>query len=528
MRQIGLLGLFGWCFFSIAVDGQAAQNGHRLPIQFHGNQVIIDEIYRSQIKLGPRAKINKRTAATIQSQLTAFLRRSGYSLAWVRCKPVSGAIRVEIDEGRLERIVFLGRSTINTLRMKMEFDLPFQVFNRPLLERKLNYLKERHGLSAVYYQLVSLAQVDHPGPQLDQIADLNTNWIFPKKGRYELRIHMGGGGRWRLGSGIDLEYDFPDGFVFGGHYRGRGLIFDSDRFILGASVGLKFRSDILDGHDYLALSRLVAQKRWYTPSLVGDGFRPFIWFRSALESRQRSDLLLEIYYRERLECSLNLSLDLGDLFQISIGSGVEGRFIFGVEQDAAAAEKVGDRAQLRPFVASRIEANFQPNLLRLDRRHRLVLDVRQTWLEGVESFGKARFFYSKVFGIGWHDLRFRANGAWLWGKVLFEDEEHVGGRYVRGVFGDRYFVKRVFGLSLEFRFSLVRDVVKVGAFSDLAVLGKLDRINDTDEACFATSSGFGFHLLILDAFQFDLYYGIGFAIDEDVQHGPSASLKKVF
>ena len=93
--------------------------------------------------------------------------------------------------------------------------------------------------------------------------------------------------------------------------------------------------------------------------------------------------------------------------------------------------------------------------------------------------------------------------------------------------GDIY-VEKVAGLSLEFRLSLARDLFKLGVFHDAAVFGELDRAGGGETFRFANSFGLGFHALILDTFQLDLYYAFGFNSEEDFDHGPSASLKKVF
>ena len=92
----------------------------------------------------------------------------------------------------------------------------------------------------------------------------------------------------------------------------------------------------------------------------------------------------------------------------------------------------------------------------------------------------------------------------------------MGGRYVRGVFGDRYYVKRVAALALEFRWSLARDLYKISVFHDLAVYGELDREHGGD------------HPRVADAFGLNLYYSFGFTSDGKFDRGVSASISKAF
>jgi hypothetical protein len=186
--------------------------------------------------------------------------------------------------------------------------------------------------------------------------------------------------------------------------------------------------------------------------------------------------------------------------------------------------------QFRPFALGRLEWLFNPIEVRRDNRHVWSLEERHYWSTPGGQLDRLSLYYQKVFNFGWNDLRLKTSGVWLWGNgVEFDDEEPVGGRYVRGVFGDRYYVRRVANLSLEFRLSISRDVYKVSVFHDLAVFGALEgekRHNETAKA--ADSFGLGFHVLILDLFQLDLYYAIGFNSDKNFDHGIALSLTNVF
>jgi hypothetical protein len=486
-------------------------------------------VYLAVLDLPSTARANRATAALVERRLLDFLYRAGYVLADVHTQVVDGAIEVLVDEGRLEKIIFLGAGTIRTLRLKLDLSLPHHIFNRPNLVRQLKYLGKRHGVSKVTFKLVPVRFVDHDGHQVEDLGKINGQAVIQPHARYQLHIRFGESD-WGTGFGLDLEYDFPDGLTLGGYYRGTDFLFEDDRWLAGARAGGKVRSDLDDGEPYLALSRAAVEFKWYTPSLVGRGLRPYLWFRSDLVSRQRRDLEVEIYYGERLEGSLNLGYEFVDGVAFSIGGGVEEKFVFGVEYRQEHTTSLSEGSRFRPFILGKADLEFGSREVRRDRRHQLELEGRHYWVQGLHSFGEAALRYQKVFELGWHDLWIKSRGTWLWGDIQFYDEEPVGGRYVRGCFGDRYYVHRVGNLTLEFRLSLARDLVKLSIFHDLAVFGEMDRdpAGGGEIVRVADSFGLGFHVLILDAFQLDFYYGFGFTSEEDFDHGLAVSLKKVY
>jgi len=312
-------------------------------------------------------------------------------------------------------------------------------------------------------------------------------------------------------------------------YQGADLLFDRDRFYTGGRAGAQMRNRINGGRLYPALSRAVAEAWWATPPLGFEGFRTALRLGSDLRSRQRSDRSVEIYYRESLEGSLWWSFEIVPGIALVAGGGCEYRILFGVEMADANAPPVEEGETLRPFAGGGLHFVFDPDEPRLDRHHLLEANLRHAWQQGSDVLGMADLSYRKVFGFGWHDLIVSTAGVWIWGAATFDDEEPVGGRHLRGVFGNRYWVERVADLKLEFRFSLARDLFKLSVFHDLAVFGQLDPVSGDETARVADSVGLGFHALILDLFQFDFYYGLGWTSEGgEFDHGLAVRLKKVF
>jgi hypothetical protein len=525
-RHKGRWGLLVFGLFAVFLFCSSSLAGQKPRIKIFGNRVIIDEVYRTVIDLPKNARADRAAARLVKKQLLDFLRRSGYVLANIEANVVRNSIRLDVDEGRLERIVFLGVGTFRTLQLKLDLSLPHHVFNRPYLKRQLRSLARKYDIGDVSYLLVPVEKVKHKGPQIG-LGEISGHEMIPSPGSYELRILVGRAG-WGTGLDLDLDYDFPDGLTFGVGYKEVDLVFEDDRWSVGGKAGFKLREHLEGGDPFISVSRVVLEGRWYTPSLIGEGFRPFIWLRGDLASQQRADLDTDLYYSSRLEASLNLGYEFVDGFMVFAGGGASERFIFAVDQLDPASIPVEESAQLRPFVLGRVELVFNTSQMRRDRKHKLNLETRYFWHEKNEGFGLSTAQYQKVFEFGWHDFWLKTRGAYLWGDFLFDDEEPVGGRYVRGVFGDKWFVSKVINLVLEFRLSLARDIFKLSLFHDLAVFAERNRTDHSEIARVSNCFGLGFHALVLDLIQLDIYYSVGFASDGDFDHGFSASLKKVF
>ncbi len=511
-------------FFWLVPVVQARQFDEVPKVEIHGNKVIVDEVYHAIIKMPAKARANRATARLIRKQLLQFLHRAGYSLATAKAGASGDTIHIDLNEGRLQKIVYLGCGTLRALQLKLSVNLPHHVFNRPYLVRQLKQLSKKYGIAYVSYRLVRTEKVAHQGPQFD---DLGGDLLFPLQASHQLHIKVGRG-EWDVGLDMDLEFDFPDGLTFGTNYQNRGFLFAEDRWRFGGRAGAKLRERLEGSDPYLALSRAQLEWKWFTPPLIGKGFKSYLWFKSNLVSRQRADLDAEIYYTEDLEASLHFGYEIAPGMMISVGGGADQRYLFGIEQLSSATHIIEPSARFQPFAMGKVDLVLDTKDLRRDRRHVLMLEGRHYWVEGTRELGKVMTQYRKVFAFGWHDLWLKTRMTWLWGNVTFDNEEPVGGRYVRGVFGNKFYVRRVGNLSLEFRMSLARDLFKFSLFHDLAVFGELDRDDDSEQISWADSLGVGFHALILDLFQLNLYYSFGFASDGGFDQGLSASLRKVF
>lgn len=526
------------CATALAVLWVGLANAHgdsALAIELHGNEVLTDEVYRAALgrTTGPATEA---LATELASRAEAFLRAAGFELGTVDGRAHEGRIHLFVDEGLLEKVVFRGRLTFQMLRLKLALDVPRNVFNRPSLERQLAMLSVQLGIEPPEYELVPTATVKHVGPQVETLGPLGTvkgMALLHPRHAYELHLRFKEH-EWAIGPGLDVRVTYLDGFEVGANYQGRGLLFQGDLWRVGAMGGAGLRQDLLTRTAYAFPSRLLLEGQWYTPALSPSrlSVRGFLWLRGEGLARQRWDLKLEDYLTTNSELSANVQVRGGPTLRLFVGVGLQHFYLFGERGIAWGPALVSqEQRRWRTFGQLGLEAIFDPADARWDRRHALSLDAR-AWANlergrGPEmAYSELRVRWQRVVPLGWHDLLFRGRGTLLVGDVLYPFEEPLG-EHLRGVFGDTYVRSAVSG-STEFRFSLSRDVFKVGLFVDVAGWGELDAARITQTPRIGVAFGPTFHLLFEGMFQMDVGASFGVLTSGRFATGLHAALNKVY
>ncbi len=509
---------------------------HTVPfaLTITGNIVLTTDVYLAVLDLPEDASPDAKTAGDIEEQLTDFLKRSGYVLAVVVAVPIGNAMHVTIDEGRLEKIVFRGRLTFPMVRLRLALDLPRDTFNQPSIERQLAELSRSLNIELPRWELIRSQTVRHLGPQLTDLSMLGTlsgdQLVRPQK-PFELHLFFTEQD-WSTGPGLDVRSSYFDGFELGVNYQGRSALWTDDRWRAGLMAGLGLRNDIDANRLYVFPSRVYGEVQWFTPALdAGGTFRPFLLFTGQGNARQRRDLNLENYFSTTNEVSFNLSLPLLEWLSFYVSFGVQHFLVFGARSPEGTEPTIDidAGARLRTYVQARFEATFETGNGRWDRRHAASIDQRlyaNLARPDQPTYFEMHGNYQKVFALGWHDVWVKGRGTWMTGDVLFPFEEPLGD-HLRGVFGD-IFVRAAAGVKGEFRFSLTRDLYKVGVFLDTAAYGELNRDNGTQRIRFGAAFGPSFHALIEGMFQMDLALSFGIISTGRFNTGVNAFLVKIF
>jgi len=529
LRRLGCALAAAIAFLSAGLAGRrfAAADGEPTLLEIDGNVVLTDEVYRALLQLPDRAEPTPATAHLVEQQIRTFLRRAGYALAVVDATANGEHIRVTVDEGRLAKIVVRGRDAVTTLAVRLQIDLPYDVFNRPQLERLLQ--RYRLGGARVSYALVAVRRVRHSGMQLDPQALMPGADPTPAlpPGSYELHIDFAGSARrgaFALVAGID-----PDSIHLGGGYSAPSDLLRGSSWRLEAQVGANFFDDLPEQTSQLRFSRVRASAGWLAPAIFGAPLRPSLYVREDLLRRQRQDLALESYWWNRLEGSAGLSFAPWRGIELSAELGIQRRDLFATSQlePPAGTMAVEPFREVRPFIALGGRFTLDPERLRADRRHHLAVDVRQ-FIGANDPFWQTEASYRRVVEFGWNDLWLRGAAAVVAGDYGIADAIPLSGRYLRGVFGHDRYLDRVAALGLEYRVSLTRDVFKVGIFHEAAGFRRARGADPKDRVGIGNSFGPSFHALVLDVLQLDLYYAAGFIADGPFDHGVSLRIEKAF
>jgi hypothetical protein len=497
-------------------------------LDIEGNLVLVDEVYLAVVQVPDDAEATAATAAAVAQQILEFLRRAGYELAKVEATAVGGRIVVTLDEGRLARIVVKGRDVASSLVVRLTVELPYDVFNKPQLERMLQ--EHQRGETPVRYTLVPVSEVKHDGLQIDPLALLaGGQSTATAPGAYELHIDFSGGKGGKPGLGVSvIAAVSPDSMRGGAEVRGSSGIVDGDRWDVESQVGAAYFANLRTQAEKLRFSRVLGDGRWLTPAFAVGRIRASLRVREDLARRQRKDLLVESYWWNRVEAAAGFAMEPRRGLDFAVELGAQQRDLFGVSQIEGpdTTMPVGSSSDLVWFVAMTGRLVFDPDRLRVDRRHRVLLDFRQFVDVGRKPLWQLDASYRRVFEFGWNELWLRGTIAGVGGNYGIADA--IPMRFLRGVFGSQFYLDRAAAVILDYRFSIQRDVFKVGLFHELAVFRDAVGSPSPGDGHVGNSFGPSFHALVLDVFQFDLSYAVGFLADGTFDNGISLNLEKAF
>lgn len=499
---------------------------------FHGNIGLVDDVYRTVLDLPAGTKATPPTARAVASRLQKFLHDSGYVLATVHARAEGDQIVVDIDEGRLDKIIFLGGGAFETLRLRLELNLRDGIFNKPELERQLRALGRRLGLGEFAYEVVPVAYVEPSGLQLGFEPTGQSPREFARLGRpYELHVLVQPGVL-RPGISPELEVNSLEGGGLGATWQSGRLLYEQDRYRISGRVAGALRGRLDGSGSYFTFTRLRGDAEYDCPPITG-ALRPSLRVGGDLIDRQRPDLRLEAFRFARLEAGLQLLFLPLPQLSASLGIGVERRLLFSVEPESGVPPVAGPQyslADTRPYADATLSLTFDPESIRRDQHHQLAFGARLYAAPHMGDEGALHLFanYQKMWHAGWNELWLEARGISRTGFVVFPEEESIGGGdFLRGPFGAEY-TRRLVAMDLEYRLSLYRDIFKVGLFHNAVAYSRLDRVSGAETLAAANAVGLGVHLLIIDEFQLDAGYGVGWASGGKFDSGGALAVRQAF
>jgi len=518
---------------TILADAPAAPPGL---LVFKGTLLLNEFVYRTILKLPADAAATPQMVKLITAQLAAFLGEAGYDLAKVRAQIKDGQIEVQVDEGALDRVIVVGTGWITALRFRAALNLPLDVFNRRLFELQMPKLARQFGLRGYRYELWPVHLLDtEPAMQLDDVEELRAMpLIHPARG-YELRI-FAVTVPWSAGFSPEVLLNGQIGYGVGGRYRWKDLLQEGDRWQTHFRLGGAFRSTLDESSStFLVNSNDLLTARWLSKPWGGSnsGLRMTVAPRAELWDLQRRDLSIQNYRIGTLELGTGAGAQLTHDFALYFTFGLQRRFIFDLEP-AKGKLLVPEVTRVplasnRGFLRLSSAYTFNPTELRQDLRNGLTLELNlfRPTVKGDSGFLLFDLQGRRLIPYGWHELRVSARVTAEAGDVAYVDEIGLGD-HLRIGFGLVKYTRRVASLSLELRYSLLRDKLKVGVFNDLGVWRHLGREDAQQSAELSGSSGAGIFFFLFDELQVDAFYGIGWSTDGSVHPGLALEIKEAF
>lgn len=508
-----------------APDG-GVDAGTRWQLEIVGERALPETVYR--LMLGEHDEHFDGDPEDARARAALFLERAGYELAKVGVRTDGGTLTLEVDEGRVEKLVVRGPLTLPRLRLRLLLQPERSAFNRPQLEADLDRMVRDVGGARPRLELVPSERRAHFGIQLDTALLAETAELIGAQKPYELHLVFPDD-EWPRGLALDVRITYYDGLELGLRQQGEDLLFEGDRARVQASGGVGLRQEIDTNAPYFAFSRSLVEAYYATPKLLGPVRLEASIDGEAL-ARQRRDLRLENYQLFTANARLGGTWQFLPRGKLSIVGGVRGRIFRGLI-DASGGEVMEPvEPAFRPFLSWELSWVISADPYRTDRSHEVSASVRRYFDALALTTGginELRAAWRMVRGLGWHDVVLQARAAWLTGDVTFHDEEPVGGLHLREAPGQPW-SRAAVSASAEFRFSLIRDFLKLSAFVDAAVFGEIDRDTGIIRPRVGTSLGPGINVLAGDFFQIDGYLAFGFLPGGRWSASPQLRLIKVF
>src|SRR5919204_870247 len=395
---------------------------------FHGNVALLEDVYRSALDLPASMTATAANAHSVAVKLRRFLHSAGYTLATVQTRVEGEQIAVQIDEGRLDKIIFLGGGAFETLRLRLDLNIEHDVFNQPDLERQLRAMARRLGLGEFAYEIVPVPNVSAPQVQLDEIDPIEKmSFGLIRPGRpYELHILVQPG-KFRPGLSPELEIDSVEGGAIGATWHSGRLLLPDDRWEVGGRIAGALRQKLDAPGASFDFTRALGEFRYEAPSITGT-LRPALRARAELTDRQRPDLRLESFMFTTLEAGVQLLFAPVPYVRTWLGGGVQRRLLFSVDPVSGSMFSSSySLAQTRQYAEVALELTFDPDNIRRDKHHRLGVDARVYGPPhtGQDSALHVGAWYQKMFPFGWNELWVEMRGVSRTGFVLFPEEASI-------------------------------------------------------------------------------------------------------
>jgi hypothetical protein len=466
-----------------------------------GTKVLAEAAVRGAAGTIPRLGNRDPWAQRAVARILALYRAKGYSQAraWYRLEP-DGTLRIDVDEGRLVGVVFLGADPQQTLAFRMGLTLPEDVFHGPTVTDEVEHLRRAFRDSVAYLAWEVVEREERVPNRLGQEVPVR-----------ELRIHVVR--KVRYGWMVEATLDSTYGLVPGVRYRHTDLALDDDRFLASLDLGVPYRRLLFEPDpQFTWVYGRLGGEYWFPP-FAGGALAPALDAQGTLSRYARTDLGLAAVRAASWHTIAELGITAWrPRFTVLVGLGAADTRILDTDKLATDGGEPpvtpSERGAVRLVLRGALDVDLDPEVLRTGRKRAVRLETTLGFVSG-ELVTDTRLTFQYLWPRGFHDLILRGRALLVAGDVRFWDEQPLAGSCQRVFFGDRYWVRQAAQVELAARASLISDKLKLGVFHDASLFGNESQPGSPVKA--ANAFGPSLHLLFLDQFALDLYYAFGFA-----------------
>jgi len=443
------------------------------------------------------------------ARITAMYVGEGFpaARAWFALR--DDQVTIEVDEGQIHRITFVGANAIEKVIYSDNVHLLAGILYEPVLLESLRVLQETHGLRNVTY---SVAEGDEYLPN-------RLGFVVPER---ILTVYLIG--EEDKGWGVGFEVEAPWGLMLRGSYDAPELLARGDHFTTRLALAFPVHQYVIEEEPKF---------RWiygkygldYRFAPFGQGrVSPLITARASLARFQRTDLGIESVLVNQNGLQASLQIQASRAVRQTFGLRVENAQV--IDVDFLDGEGTFDepRTAFRGTLVTETEVEFDDGTLRSDLRDRLWVAANLAVNPEGDLLLRANLEGQWAIAVGRNDLLLRTRGLYITGDVRFYHERQLASSTQRVFFADRYWVREAGQLEVAFR-KRIRRNIKLGLFHDLSVF--VNRLDPDLPLALANGGGPSLHLLLLDQFAFDFYYGVGLSPD-GLGHNMYLKLRSVY
>lgn len=500
-------------------------------VELLGNDVYSSKRLTKVFRLTRYRTFSKSRVSVLKKQLRRYYLRRGYIHTRVYIARYSKkAISLYIDEGKLGRIIFHNVGAFDIIRMRRDFKLPGKAYHRARIRRNLKSMKKKYKLRRIYSKLRPSKDFDRAKFQINRDLEFLRTKDSPfreftkPQPRFELHVYVTKRKQKEKGFHFGVRLNFVYGLIPYVKYKHPDLYKNKDRLEVDTSLGVFYGFDFAFKKPPRWSWARIAAEYDYAP--IFDGFiTPQLRTSFQRTQEEREDIGLDRYTDMRIRGTIGPGFRVIKGTSFHAAYGAEGIFLAQprLEDDASTTTaptngfltseggfRDGSESTWQ-IVEFRLEVDLEPLGLKYDIKPELKIGYNIF----LSEFTFNKFFFTAKYAYEFenYDLYSLAlNHVQLFiadntgnDSIPFYYEEKIDGRYFRGFIGRNYHTRSVWRLTNEYRTSLYQDFIFGGLFFDITVFQGSGY--DLTGLQAGIVGGISLHFLILDQFNFDLYFG---------------------